>query len=799
MSNQRLPMLVTRGSYVYPTFEQILEIGRDKTTLAVKEAVEKYDGQILIVSQKKPLEDDPLIKDLYAFGILANVKIKKEWKDGTLTVNIKSVSRVELMNIELDAFYTAEFQVKEPLKSEDKEALKKITKYIKAMINSQEEFPSEIEEVLKMASTNADPNYIVDSAAHLMTFMPINKKQAILEELDPIKRIEIINDFLDEKRQSADIESSISKKIKSRVDEQQREFYLREKLKAIKEELGDMDGEGDDMKKYRTRLENEPFPDNIKKRLNQEIDRYEGLPAASSEANIIRTYIDWMMQTPWWQKTKEKTDLKYAKDVLDKYHYGLAKVKERIIEYLAVKQNTNSVKGQIITLVGPPGVGKTSLAKSIAEAMGREFIKVALGGIKDESEIRGHRKTYIGAMPGRIIQGMKRAGVKNPVFLLDEVDKMASDYRGDPASAMLEVLDPEQNSKFSDHYLEEEYDLSDVVFIATANYPENIPEALYDRMEIIELSSYTEIEKMKIAKEYLVPKVLKDHALNSDQVSFTEEGISEIIKHYTREAGVRQLERWIASIARKFVVKMLNKELEKITVTPKIVNEFLKKRIFEHTEKDKEAQIGVVTGLAYTQFGGDILPIEVNHFPGKGGLILTGKLGDVMKESATIAYDYVKSNYKQFNIPKEVFSENDVHIHVPEGAVPKDGPSAGITLTTAIVSALTNKPVPKDLGMTGEITLRGLVFPIGGLREKSISAHRSGLKKIIIPFKNKKDIDDIPEEVRNELEIVLVQKFSEVYEAIFNEKLKKVEKELPIGTLASDKNNSKSSSQEKQL
>ncbi|WP_338985512.1 endopeptidase La [Spiroplasma endosymbiont of Diplazon laetatorius] len=784
--NKKLPMLITRGSYIYPTFDQVLEIGRDKTTLAVKESVEKYEGKILMVSQKKPLEDDPKIEDLFTFGVLAEVKIKKEWKDGTLTVNIKSISRIEASDIELNEFYIANYEVKDSLKSSDKEALDKITKHIKAMISSQDEFPAEVEEIINSASNDIDPNFIVDSAANLMPFMPIDKKQAMLEELDPVKRIEIINDFLDEKRQSADIESSISKKIKSRVDEQQREFYLREKLKAIKEELGDLDGEGDDLAKYRKRLETEPFPENIKKRILSELDKCEGMPAASSEANITRTYIDWMMQTPWWQKTEEKTDLKFAKDVLDKHHYGLDKVKERIIEYLAVKQNTNKVKGQIITLVGPPGVGKTSLAKSIAESMGREFVKMALGGVKDESEIRGHRKTYIGAMPGRVIQGMKKAGVKNPVFLLDEIDKMASDYRGDPASAMLEVLDPEQNSKFSDHYLEEEYDLSDVVFIATANYPENIPEALYDRMEIIELSSYTEIEKMKIAEEYLIPKVLDDHAVTKEQVIFTKESINEIIKHYTREAGVRQLERWIVSIVRKYVVKMLNKEIETLTVTPEVVNEMLKKRIFEHTEKENEAQVGVVTGLAYTQFGGDILPIEVNHFPGKGGLVLTGKLGDVMKESATIAYDFVKSNYKAFGIPKEVFNENDIHIHVPEGAVSKDGPSAGVTITTAIVSALTNKPVPREIGMTGEITLRGLVFPIGGLREKSISAHRSGLKKILIPFKNTKDIEDIPEEVRKELEVVPVQQYSEVYENVFGIKLDNLVRELPISTSSNE-------------
>ncbi|ARU91946.1 class III heat-shock ATP-dependent LonA protease [Spiroplasma clarkii] len=787
MSTQnRLPVLVTRGSYIFPTFEQVLEIGREKTTTAVKEAVEKNEGLVLIVSQKKPLDDEPDIKELFNFGVLAKVNVKKEWKDGTLTVNINSLERAELKNFELGEFYSAEYTEKKPNEKNNKENLTKVTKLMKAMITSQDEFPSEMDSILKDWKVEGNASVLVDNAATLMPFMPIDKKQAILEELDPVKRIAIINDFLDEKRQSADIESSISKKIKSRVDEQQREYYLREKLKAIKEELGDLDGEGDDIKKYKKRLEIEPFPENIKKRILQEIERYETMPSASSEANIIRTYIDWMMDTPWWKKTEEKTNLTYARKVLDEHHYGLDKVKERIIEYLAVKQNTNKIKGQIITLVGPPGVGKTSLAKSISEAMGREFVKISLGGIRDEAEIRGHRKTYVGAMPGRIIQGMKKVGVTNPVFLLDEIDKMASDYKGDPASAMLEVLDPEQNSKFSDHYLEEEYDLSNVVFIATANYPDNIPEALYDRMEIIELSSYTEIEKLKIAQEYLVPKVLKEHEVDAKNLVFTSQGLEEIIKFYTREAGVRQLERWIASITRKFIVKLLNKEIEKLEVTPKVVNELLKKRIFEHTEKEKEElQVGVVTGLAYTQFGGDILPIEVTHFPGKGGLILTGKLGDVMKESATIAYDFVKSNYKGFGIPKEVFTENDIHIHVPEGAVPKDGPSAGITIATAIVSALTNKPVPKDIGMTGEITLRGLVFPIGGLREKSISAHRSGLKKILIPWKNQKDIDDIPEEVRNVLAIVPVQKYSEVFEQVFGEKLSDFTKELPIATVES--------------
>lgn len=785
-ANKKIPLLVTRGSFIYPGFEQVLEIGRDQSTKAVLDAINNFEGKILISSQIKPSEDVPEKKDIFLVGVIAAIKIKKQWKDGTITVDISAIDRVKLSNIELEEYYLAEYSVIKQNAKQKEGAFKTVVDKIKNMIKQQDELPAEVRELIDN-SKNFDPSFLVDSIVQIMPFMGLEWKQKILSEIDPIKRIDIVDAFLNEKRQSVDIESSISKKIKSRVDEQQREFYLREKLKAIKDELGDMDGEGDDLKKYRKRLEDEPFPAHIKKRILQELDRAETMPAASSEANITRTYIDWMMQTPWWQTSEEKTDLNTAKKVLDKYHYGLEKVKERIIEYLAVKQNTNKVKGQIITLVGPPGVGKTSLAKSISEAMGRKFVKVALGGIKDESEIRGHRKTYIGAMPGRIIQGMKKAGVKNPVFLLDEIDKMASDYRGDPASAMLEVLDSEQNAKFSDHYLEEEYDLSDVVFIATANYPENIPSALYDRMEIIELSSYTEIEKLKIAEDYLVPKVLDDHSITKTQLKFSKDSLSEIIKHYTREAGVRQVERWIASISRKFVVKLINKEIEKMDVTPQLVNDLLKKRIFEHTEQEKKSQIGVVTGLAYTQFGGDILPIEVNHFPGKGGLVLTGKLGDVMKESATIAYDYVKSNYKMFNIPKEVFDQNDIHVHVPEGAVPKDGPSAGVTMVTAIVSALTNRPVPKDLGMTGEITLRGLVFPIGGLREKSISAHRSGLKRILIPIKNEKDIEDIPEEVRKSLKIIPCETYSEVFEIVFGEKLNSTVPDLPLSEIKKDK------------
>ncbi|WP_338956018.1 endopeptidase La [Spiroplasma endosymbiont of Polydrusus cervinus] len=761
---KNVPVLVTRGSYIFPGFEQVLEVGRDKSILAVNTASKDFDNHIVLVSQKKPLEDNPKLSEIYRIGILAELKIRKVWEDGSLTVNFKAVDRVKLLELRKGEFYAADIDIlKSFVQSEDK-IVEKLTANIKELMELQDILP---EDLLDQISNSVNGNEVVDTIAQFLPFIPVAKKQEIIEELDVEKRLQIIFDHLVNKQQANDIDNKISKKIKERVDEQQREYYLREKLKAIKDELDEFDGAADEMKIYKERLAKESFPKNIKERIEQEITRYEALPQASSESNIIRTYIDWMMQIPWWQKTDEKNDLKFAKEVLDKYHFGLDKVKERIIEYLAVKTITKSLKGQIICLFGPPGVGKTSLAKSIAEATGRNFVKMALGGVKDESEIRGHRKTYIGAMPGRIIQSMKRAGSTNPVFLLDEIDKMASDYRGDPASAMLEVLDPEQNSAFSDHYLEETYDLSDVMFIATANYYDNIPEALIDRMEIIQLSSYTELEKFHIAKDYLVPKVLSNNGLADGQLTIANEAVNEVIKYYTREAGVRQLERDLNAIARKFIVKFLNKEMVNLVVQPSTVNELLGKRRFEHTEKEKESQVGVVTGLAYTQFGGDILPIEVNSFLGKGSLVLTGKLGDVMKESASIALDYVKANSGKFNIDPKFFETHDIHIHVPEGAVPKDGPSAGITLTTAIISALSNRPVSKDIGMTGEITLRGQVLPIGGLREKSISANRSGLKTILIPHKNIKDIEDIPKEVQETLNIIPVGTYDEVFKNIF--------------------------------
>ncbi|AUF83625.1 endopeptidase La [Mesoplasma syrphidae] len=763
----KFPIFITRGICIFPKFTETVEVGRKQTQESTKTAIAEFEGKIIVVSQRKVMDNEPAMDELFDFGTLATIKIIKTWKDGTLTVEVTGEERIKLISTEQkDGYFMASAEILEADVSNIEGQVDTIHKQITEIASLSKDFPEVAVEWLKTKSLD-NINYVVDSIAKSLPFISLETRNILLGEQNFVKRLEEILNFLGKKDVSLDVDSEINKKLKDRMDQQQKEYYLREKMRIIKDELNDEDSDKSAVEKYKDRLEKEPFPKQVKERILSSISKLENMQSSSAEATVERNYIDWMMSLPWWQSTEDIADLRFAQEILDKHHYGLKKVKDRIIEFLAVKQKTKSLKGPIITLVGPPGVGKTSLAKSIAEALGKNFVKISLGGVKDESEIRGHRKTYIGAMPGRIIQTMKRAKVKNPLFLLDEIDKMASDQRGDPASAMLEVLDPEQNVEFSDHYIEEPYDLSEVMFIATANYPEDIPEALYDRMEIINLSSYTEIEKMKIAKDYLVERVLKEHSLTKEELMFTDESFDEIIKYYTREAGVRQLERHISAIARKFIVKLLNMEIENLVVTPAVINEFLGKRIFDHTEKQGQSNVGVVTGLAYTQFGGDILPIEVNVYPGKGNLTLTGKLGEVMKESATIALTYVKSNYEKFGIDKAIFETSDIHIHVPEGAVPKDGPSAGITMTTALVSALSNKPVSRDLGMTGEITLTGSVLPIGGLREKSISAARSGLKKILVPVKNLKDLDEIPDEVKSVLEIKGMETYDQVFDEVF--------------------------------
>ena len=756
-----VPVIATRGVVVFPKQDIMIEVGRPKSMNAIEESQSFYNGHVWLVSQRDIMIDDPSEADLYTVGTLAQVKRVRR-KDGFMRVTFSGVERAQLIELTEDSrmMYAKVLPLidKQGNEMEEMALVRRITRELENIAAHNANFPSEV--ITQMAKGVAAPQ-LADQFAQFFP-LPFHKKQALLEQLDVNERMLMIIADLNTERQLSNIENEINEKVRERVEESQREYYLREKMRAIKEELGDVSSTGDDVEDLRQMIENNPYPKNIKEKAREELNRYEMLPQAAGESGVIRTYLDWLLKTPWYQESQDNEDLKAVRRVLDEDHFGLEKVKGRIMEYLAVKQQTKSLKAPILCLVGPPGVGKTSLAKSIARALDRKFVKASLGGVRDEAEIRGHRRTYLGALPGRFIQGMKKAGVINPVFLIDELDKMASDFRGDPASAMLEVLDPEQNYMFSDHYLEEPYDLSKVMFIATANYLEDIPEALRDRLEIIELSSYTEQEKVEIAKRHLVAKQLDQNGLNASQFRIKDDIILYLIRHYTREAGVRQLERTIASLARKAVLELLTTNRKSMTITLNRVKDMLGREKFEYGKKETENQVGLVTGLAYTQFGGDVLPIEVTTFEGKGRLILTGRLGDVMKESAEIALGFVKSHAVDFNIDSKYMETHDIHIHVPEGAIPKDGPSAGITLTTAIVSALTDRKVESNLAMTGEVTLRGNVLPIGGLKEKSLAAHRVGIDTVIIPKRNEKDLEDVPKSVKDKIKFIPVEKIDQV-------------------------------------
>jgi ATP-dependent Lon protease len=608
-----------------------------------------------------------------------------------------------------------------------------------------------------------EPGRLADLIA---SHLPIKtkQKQEILEIVSVKERLHTLISIIQDEQELLSLEKKIGQKVKRSMERTQKEYFLREQMKAIQTELGDKEGKGGEVEELREKIEQSGMPEETMKAALKELDRYEKLPVSSAESGVIHNYIDWLLALPWTTATEDMIDLTHSEEILNKDHYGLEKVKERVLEYLAVQKLTNSLKGPILCLVGPPGVGKTSLARSIATSLNRNFVRVSLGGVRDESEIRGHRRTYVGAMPGRIIQGMKKAKTVNPVFLLDEIDKMSNDFRGDPSAALLEVLDPEQNHNFSDHYIEEPYDLSKVMFVATANTLASVPGPLLDRMEIISIAGYTELEKVHIAREHLLPKQLKEHGLRKGNLQVRDEALLEIIRYYTREAGVRTLERQIAKVCRKAAKIIVTAERKRIVVTEKNIVDLLGKHIFRYGQAEKTDQVGMATGLAYTAAGGDTLAIEVSVAPGKGKLILTGKLGDVMKESAQAAFSYIRSRAEELHIDPDFHEKNDIHIHVPEGAVPKDGPSAGITMATALISALTGIPVSKEVGMTGEITLRGRVLPIGGLKEKTLSAHRAGLTKIILPAENEKDLDDIPESVKENLTFVLASHLDEVLE-----------------------------------
>lgn len=761
MNKKNFPLLCTRNVIVFPKTQMFIDIGRPKSIKAIDVANLHYESKIVLVSQINHTVDEPTIDDIYTIGTLCEIKSIRR-KDDYIKVIVEGIERVAITDFDDNGEYIGvKVENVETVVSDELEAkvlIERINKEIYDII------PSVIDEgnLFKISNT-ADYEQFSNIISQFFV-KNVKAQHDILATEDLNQRLTKLLERIIEFKEMELLDREIDLKIKERFEENQKEYLLKEKIRLIKEEL-DEDGLSD-IDNIARMFETEPFPKHVKDKAREEIKRYEMTPASSGESAVIRNYLEWLYKVPWYQKSEDNEDLNLASDILDKDHFGLEKVKERILEYLAVKKMTNSLKAPILCLVGPPGVGKTSLAKSIATSLNRKFIKQSVGGVKDESEIRGHRRTYLGSMPGRIIQGMKKAGTLNPVFLIDEIDKMASDYKGDPSSAMLEVLDPEQNSMFSDNYLEEPYDLSNVLFVATANYIENIPPALKDRLEIVELSSYTELEKVEIAKNHLISKQALMNGLKSKQIKIRDEVLLYLIRHYTKEAGVRNLERLIAKLCRKVVLSILKDGKKSQTITKKLVNEWIGHERFEFTIASKKDEVGVVTGLAYTSFGGDILPIEVTYFEGKGKLIVTGQLGDVMKESTEIALGWIKSNAKKYNIEPNWFEKHDIHIHAPEGAVPKDGPSAGITLTSAILSAILNKKAKKDVAMTGEITLRGNVLPIGGLKEKTLAAHRSGIKKILFPKNNIKDLDEVVKEVKESVKLIPVSRIEEVLEEI---------------------------------
>jgi ATP-dependent Lon protease len=768
MAKETLPVILLNNIVLLPNNDIRLEFENDASKNILEMSEVFTQNKVLVVSHRN---DKELADNLPLIGVVGIISHKLALPDGKVRVVITGLYRAsvhEFKNIDnhLDVLEATISVIEDIIDPKEEKIL--IRKIFREVENYLKQLPYMSGNLLASIANINSLSKLLDIA---IIQMPISIER-LYEYLYEVKQQERCNMFLNDlyrELELINLEKTIDSKVKKELDTNQKEYLLREKIKVIKQELGDItikDEEIDDLKKQASKLK---APDKIKERLNREIKKYESLPSMSPELNIVRNYIEWILELPWEEYTSDNENLKEVRKRLDSSHYGLDKVKTRIIEFLAVKQKTNNLKSPILCLVGAPGVGKTSLAFSIAAAINRKFVKISVGGVHDEAEIVGHRRTYIGANPGRIIQGMRKAKCSNPVFLIDEIDKMTKDYKGDPASALLEILDPEQNKYFSDNYIEEEYDLSKVMFIATANYMDDIPEALKDRLEIVYLSGYTEYEKLDIAKKHLIAKICKDHGLERKKLSINEKAILDIIRGYTKEAGVRELERQLSTIIRKIVTEIVvdNNIESKFTITTNNIIKYLGKPKYRFSKKT-ETRVGVVNGLAYTYFGGDTLPIEVNYYKGNGNLVLTGSLGEIMKESAHIAMSYIKSNNQQFNVDYQKVLKSDIHIHVPEGAIHKDGPSAGVTLTTALISALAGLKVNKTIAMTGEITLRGHVLPIGGLKEKSIGAHRSGIKTIFIPYDNRNDLDDIPSEIKKDITFIPVKKYQEIYEYLTN-------------------------------
>lgn len=760
-----MPLLALRGIIVFPGMTVNLDVGRDKSINAVNAAMQ-LDKKILLVTQRDAETADPKREDLYGFGVVAEIKQLLKLPSGALRILIQGLNRVELTSV-IDApfkdtyleGFVLPFESIEPEENAETEAMRRVLlqSFEKWLITGKK-VTTEVMLNFKSITTAGE---IADIIAGYLT-ISIDEKEELLELANVKERMQKLYGFLCKELEIAELEKNIAQEVRKQIEKNQREYYLREQIKVINKELGDGDERQAEVDEYRKQMEGRSLPPEVTEKINKELDRLYKMPPMMAEGGVIRNYIDTLLALPWGIYGKDNFDLKHAEKILNKDHYGLEKVKERILEYLAVRALTKSGKGPILCLVGPPGVGKTSLAQSVARAIDRKFTRMSLGGVHDEAEIRGHRRTYIGAMPGRIIHGMQTCGVMNPVFLLDEVDKMSSDFRGDPASALLEVLDPEQNNTFSDHYVELPFDLSQVFWIVTANTVETIPPALLDRMEVVQLSSYTEDEKVKIAELHLLPKERHNNGLSAKTLTITEDALRMIIRGYTREAGVRNLERKIAAVCRKTAHRIVNGEAKSAKVTAKNLHKYLGKIIYLEDDVSLEAAVGICTGLAWTRVGGELLKVEVVACKGKGHLVLTGQLGDVMKESAQAGYTYIRTRADELGLAKDFYETTDIHIHLPEGAIPKDGPSAGITMVTAMVSALTGRKVKKDIAMTGEITLSGRVLPVGGIKEKFLAAHRYGVKTIIMPAKNVQDLEELPENVREKMNFIPVKHMDEV-------------------------------------
>ena len=766
-------LLPLRDIVVFPHMVIPLFVGRDKSITALNEVMKK-DKKIVLVTQKNSDVDDPKKNDIFSYGCVSSILQLLKLPDGTVKVLVEGISRVKINEFEdNNQFLSCSYEKLNEVVDKNEDLMSLALSSIKKLEKLTSINKKVSNETINNIKLLKDPSKISDNiASHLNA--TISEKQQVFETLDLKKRLSLINKIMDNETSIIGVEKRIRGRVKTQMEKTQREYYLNEQLKAIQKELGEIEDGKDETSSLNKSILKSKMPKEVEKKCMSELKKLKNMSPMSAEATVVRNYLDWMIDLPWYKKDKVDIDLNKALKILDEDHFGLEKVKERIIEFLAVQKRMNKIKGPILCLVGPPGVGKTSLGKSIAKATNRQFVRMSLGGVRDEAEIRGHRRTYIGSLPGKIIQMMKKAGTKNPLFLLDEIDKVGNDYRGDPSSALLEALDPEQNTTFNDHYLEVDYDLSDVLFVTTANTLNILP-PLLDRMEVIRIPGYTEDEKINIANKYLLPKQIKDNGVKEGEMNFDDETIKDVIRYYTKESGVRNLEREISKISRKVVKKVVNNESETVKIDSKNLSDFLGVRKFKFGEIEDINKIGIVTGLAWTEFGGEILKIETVNMPGKGRMQITGKLGDVMQESVKAAKSYVRSKCLDFGIIPPTFEKKDFHIHVPEGATPKDGPSAGIAMVTSIVSSITKIPVNKDVAMTGEVTITGQVLPIGGLKEKLLAAHRAGIKEVLIPKENKKDLVDIPKKVKDDVKITTVETADEVLKIALTKDLKSVE------------------------